>query len=100
MSEDAEPMTPDPSSTDPDRSLDLLDDPETARRYLQWLAVALLALLAVVATFRVYAGASAAIGQFVAPEFRPLFQAAFNLAVLLLAVAGISVLLRRLQAAA
>ncbi|NIS31201.1 MAG: hypothetical protein GWO04_15220, partial [Actinobacteria bacterium] len=72
---------------------------EAARRYLMWAAVALLSVLAVVATVRVYTGASQAIGRFVAYEYRALFQAGFNLAVLLLAVAGISRLLRRLQAA-
>ena len=96
MSED-DPMTEDHDS--PDRPTALLDDPETARRYLLWIAVALLSVLAIVATVRVYTGASQAIGRFVAYEYRALFQAGFNLAVLLLAVAGISRLLRRLQAA-
>lgn len=89
-------MTDDTTTDEPTR---LLDDPETARRYLMWAAVALLALLAVVATLRVYTGTSNAIAQFVAPDFRPLFQAAFNLVVLLLSVAGITVLLRDLKAA-
>ena len=98
MSEEPEPMTEDDHSAD-DASNRFLDDPDQAKRYLMWTAVALLALLAIVATFRVYTSASAAIGRFVAYEYRALFQAAFNLAVLLLAVAGITSLLRRLQAA-
>ncbi len=77
----------------------LLDDPDEAQRYLMWAGVALLALLATVAMLRVYTNTSNAIARFVAPDFRPLFQAAFNLAVLLLAVAGIGTLLRRLRAA-
>ncbi len=93
------PMIDDHTDETDDDSTRLLDDPDVARRYLMWTAVALLAILAVVATFRVYTGASDAIERFVAPEFRPLFQAAFNLVVLLLAVAGITSLLRRLQAA-
>lgn len=97
MTDTDEPM-PNDDSTDDGRTA-LLDDPDQARRYLMWTAVALLALLAVVATFRVYTSASTAIARFVAPDFRPLFQAAFNLVVLLLAVAGITGLLRRLQAA-
>lgn len=97
MSDDTDPMTDD-SPTDGGLTR-FLDDPDDARRYLMWTAVALLALLAVVATFRVYTSASAAIARFVAYEYRALFQAAFNLAVLLLAVAGIVTLLRRLQAA-
>lgn len=98
MSDEIEPMPendPDPP-TDPQR---LLDDPDAARRYLMWAAVALLAVLAVVATFRVYTSASAAIARFVAYEYQALFQAGFNLAVLLLALAGITRLLRALQAA-
>jgi len=77
----------------------LLDDAEAARRYLAWAAVALLALLAVVATVRVYTSASTAIVRFVAPALRPVFEAAFNLVVLLLALAGITRLLRGLRAA-
>lgn len=98
MSDDTEPMTDDASDHTTGR-YGFVDDPETARRYLMWVAVALLALLAIVATFRVYTSASSAISRFVAYEYRALFQAAFNLAVLLLAVAGITTLLRRLQAA-
>lgn len=96
MSDDTEPMTDDVSDSTTGR-YGFVDDPETARRSLMWIAVALLALLAIVATFRVYTSASAAISQFVAYEYRALFQAAFNLAVLLLAVAGITTLLRRLR---
>lgn len=98
MSDDTQPMTEADHPPD-DASNRFLDDPDQAKRYLMWTAVALLALLAVVATFRVYTSASTAIGRFVAYEYRALFQAAFNLAVLLLAVAGITTLLRRLQAA-
>ncbi|MFB6354374.1 MAG: hypothetical protein ABEJ92_09850 [Halobacteriales archaeon] len=105
MSDSPETMTDDgdpaaaSAAAETDGSTRFLDDPDAARRYLMWTAVALLALLAVVAMFRVYTGASAAIARFVAPDFRPLFQAAFNLVVLLLAVAGIVGLLRELQAA-
>lgn len=76
----------------------IVSDPVTAKRYLMWAAVALLALLAAVATLQVYTNVSSAIGRFVAPNYRPVFRAVFNLVVLLLAVAGITVLLRRLQA--
>lgn len=99
---DSEPATTamtDETTADTDGTNRLLDDPAAAKRYLMWTALALLAILAVVATFRVYTSTSTAIGRFVAPEFRPLFQAAFNLVVLLLSVAGITTLLRELQAA-
>lgn len=98
MNDDTEPM-PDDTTDTPTGSDRLLDDPAAARRYLLWIALGLLALLAVVATFQVYTSASTAIARFVAPDFRPLFRAAFNLVVLLLAVAGITTLLRELQAA-
>lgn len=75
-----------------------LADVDRVQRVLIWGGVALLALLAAVATFRVYTGASRAIARFVAPEFQPAFEATFNLAVLLLAIAGIGLLLRRLEA--
>lgn len=97
MSDDTQAITEDsPTEGGSNR---FLDDPRDARQYLMWAAVGLLALLAVVATFRVYTSASAAIARFVAYEYRALFQAGFNLAVLLLAVAGITTLLRRLQGA-
>lgn len=88
-------ITDDPA----DRLASVLDDPMAAKRFLMWVAVALLALLAVVATFQIYTNTSTAIARFVGADFRPLFQAAFNLVVLLLAVAGITRLLQRLQAA-
>ncbi|MDZ7700988.1 MAG: hypothetical protein U5J98_02355 [Halobacteriales archaeon] len=103
MSDESSPTETQPMTDDTpadDTANRLLDDPAEAKRYLLWAAVALLALLAVVATFRVYTSTSQAIGRFVAYEYRALFQAAFNLAVLLLAVAGITSLLRRLQAGA
>ena len=75
-----------------------LADVARVQRVLIGGGVGLLALLAAVATFRVYTSASRAISRFVAPEFQPAFEATFNLAVLLLAIAGIGLLLRRLEA--
>lgn len=72
-------------------------DPTTAKRYLLWGGVVLLALLAAVAMLQVYTNISSAIARFVDPDYRPVFRAVFNLVVLLLAVAGISALLRQLQ---
>lgn len=63
-------------------------------RYLRLGAVGLLSLLAVVATFRLYTSASSAIARWVSPDFVPAFQAAFNLIVLLLALAGLAMLYR------
>lgn len=63
---------------------------------LEWAGLLVLGLLAVIATFRFYLAASTAIGRLVSAEYEPLFQAGFNLVVLLLAITGISLLARRL----
>ena len=68
-------------------------------RYLRLGATGLLAMLALVATFQLYTNTSAAITQWVSPTYVPVFQAAFNLVVLLLALAGLAVLARRRLAA-
>lgn len=65
-------------------------------RTLYWVALGALVLLAAVALLQFYLSASRAISIWVTREYRPLFQAAFNLAVLLVAGAGISVVVRRL----
>ncbi|MFD1589204.1 hypothetical protein ACFR9U_19680 [Halorientalis brevis] len=99
---DSEPMAnSDPDSTDDDQSQ--FPDPgdgglvgEDATRYLYWGAFATLLLLALTATVRFYLSASNAIGIWVAPDFVPVFQAAFNLAVVLGCAVGLSVLVRRM----
>jgi hypothetical protein len=63
---------------------------------LQWAAFAILILVALVATFRFYFAASNAISNFVTHEYRPLFQAIFNLVILLASGLGLSVLVRRI----
>lgn len=68
-------------------------------RYLRLGAIGLLALLALIATVQLYTNTSAAIARWVAPTYVPVFQAAFNLVVLLLALAGLAVLARRRFAA-
>lgn len=60
-------------------------------------ALGLLAMLAIVATIQLYLSVSNAIGIWVTHEFRPLAQAGFNLVVLIVVGAGISVVIRRLQ---
>ena len=67
------------------------------RRYLNYAVLAGLVLLALVAGLRFYLAAGATIDRWVADEYRSLFHAAFNLAVLLLAALGVSVQLRRLR---
>jgi hypothetical protein len=59
-------------------------------RYARYALLGGLTLLALVATLRFYFAASNAIDIWVARQYRPLFQAAFNLVVLLVAAVGIS----------
>jgi hypothetical protein len=66
------------------------------RRYLLYLVVVGLLLLAAVAVVNFYLAANAAITQWIEPEFRQPFRAAFNLVVVLLSAAGIFAVLRRL----
>ena len=68
------------------------------RGYLLRGALLLLVLLAVLATLRFYLAASTAIDIWIERRYRPLFQAAFNLVVLLAAGIGISVVVRKLTA--
>ena len=62
--------------------------------YLMWAGVAVLAVTALVALFGFYTGVSRAISVWVSRSYRPLVNAAFNLALLLAALGGIGLLLR------
>ncbi|MDG5774853.1 hypothetical protein VB773_15325 [Haloarculaceae archaeon H-GB2-1] len=68
----------------------------TTMTYIQWAAFGILALLALVATFRFYMAASRAISIWISSDFEPIFQAIFNLAILAAAALGLSILARRL----
>lgn len=70
-------------------------DVATAVAYLQWGAIAALALLALVAVAGLYASLSELIDVWVAPRYRPPARAALNFAVLCASVAGLVGLLRR-----
>ncbi|WP_227353551.1 hypothetical protein [Haladaptatus salinisoli] len=70
---------------------------ERIRAYLYRGALVLLVLFAVVALFQFYTSALAVIRTFVADRYRPLFNAAFNLAVLLTTGIGISYVVRRMD---
>jgi Ni/Fe-hydrogenase subunit HybB-like protein len=65
--------------------------------YLQWGGIAALALLAAVAGVGVYTSVGAVIDVWVADRYRPLARAAFNAAVLCVALAGMFPLLRRVR---
>ena len=63
--------------------------------YLRWAGVVVLAVTALVALVGFYTGVSRVISVWVTSEYRPLVNAAFNLALLLAALGGIGLLLRR-----
>lgn len=71
------------------------DEKRSAIEYLELAAVAGLVVLVAVAGFGFYTSASQAITRLISAAYEPAFQAAFNLALLLLAVAGLSVLAQR-----
>ncbi|MFU1781680.1 hypothetical protein ACM16X_09890 [Haloarcula japonica] len=72
------------------------DSGPTIAVYAQWAVFAILTLVALIATLQFYFSASSAIDTFVTDRYRPLFNAAFNLAVVLACGLGLSVLVRRL----
>lgn len=93
------------TQTDTDPSTDAAEasengsDEETGnrvRRYANYAILAVLGLLAFVAVVRLYLSVSNVIATWITDEYRSLFQAAFNLLVLLAAGVGISYQLRRL----
>ncbi len=69
---------------------------EGLARYLHLGAVAALSVLALIATFRLYASGSRAVSLWVSTAYEPLFQAGFNLVVVLVAVSAVAFLLDRL----
>lgn len=69
----------------------------SAATYLYWGLLVALGLLALLALFRFYTSASRAIAVWIAPSFEPVLLAAFNLAVLLAACVGISLVVRELN---
>jgi uncharacterized membrane protein len=69
---------------------------ERVRRYANYAVLLVLGILAFVAVIQLYLSVSNAIRTWIEPEYRSLFQAAFNLVVLLAAGLGISYQLRRL----
>lgn len=65
-------------------------------RYVNYAVLGGLCLLAFVAALQFYLSASQAINIWVTREYRPVFQAVFNVAIVLLAGTGIAFQLRRL----
>jgi hypothetical protein len=73
------------------------DEERSPAKYLYWGTFAVLLILALVAVVRFYMSASRAISIWIAPDFVPIFQSAFNLAVLFACALGLSVLVRRMR---
>lgn len=99
MSNEQPTPTDDGQATDQSESADGSGDGDIGERMLtygQWAAFALLLVVALIATVRLYLAASATIDTFVTHRYRPLFMAGFNLAVLLACGLGLSALVRRL----
>lgn len=74
-------------------------EPSSGTRFrtaVNYLALAGLGLTLLVAGIQFYASVTASIDRFVAREFQPLVRAVFNLALVVLAAAGISIQLRRI----
>lgn len=67
----------------------------SAGEVVELVALAGLVVLGAIAAIGFYNSAATAINRLVSPEFQPMFQAAFDLVVLLAAGIGVSVLLRR-----
>jgi hypothetical protein len=87
--------TADPSPAGSDAS-GPMDGEMSVFEQLQWGALVLLIVAAIWATAQFYLSATRAIEVWVGTGYQPVVMAAFNLAVLLSAVAGIARLARRL----
>lgn len=91
------PTEPHDESTGSDHDAQADGRSHDLRALLDRAALAALVLLAVIAGLRFYLAASSTIDQWIVREYRSLFHATFNLALLLLAGYGISVQLRRMR---
>lgn len=90
----SEQTPPDDPPTDTERgSLDEFGS-DRATKLLRWVGVVVLAVTAAVALAGFYNGVNGTIRVFVADPYRPAFRAAFNLALLLVALGGIGLLVR------
>lgn len=88
-----EPETNEPEASSAPASKPDADESESGsdlRRKANYALLAGLSLLALIAALQFYLNASSTINQWVTREYRSLFQALFNLVVLLIAGAGIT----------
>ena len=68
------------------------------RRLVAWAGLGVLSLLVLVAFAGFYSSVGTIIDLWIEPRHQPIMRAAFNLAVLLVALAGVSVAVRELSA--
>jgi len=93
---DAEAVSEVPEQTAEEDSNGLDEfDRDRATELLRWAGVVVLAVTAAVALAGFYNGVNGTIRVFVADPYQPAFRAAFNLSLLLVALGGIGVLIRR-----
>lgn len=97
MSEETPPQTDEAPNANESGASDAVREALSSNfvRYVNYVVLAALVLLALVAGVQLYAAVSRTINQWIVAEYRSLFHAAFNLAVLLIAGAGISWQIRR-----
>lgn len=79
---------------------DAQSDESTVRDYKDLFlkgALGFFAILIIVATIGLYTSTTAVINTWIAREYQPIFQAVFNLIVLLTAGIGLSIVARRLR---
>ena len=72
-------------------------DRPDVRRLLAWAGLGLLSLLALVAFAGFYSSVGTIIDLWIEPRHQPIIRAAFNLSVLLVALAGVSLSVRELS---
>ncbi|SER12370.1 hypothetical protein [Natrinema salaciae] len=87
-----------PSTTGSDAAVGFGPGSDGIQRYLAWGALGVCSLLAVFALIQFYGSVTNAIDLWVDAKYQPLIRAAFNLAVLLTSLIGVSLLVRELNA--
>lgn len=80
-----------------ERGADAFGPDSEIRRYLAWGGLGVCSLVALVGLFQFYGSVAAVIDIWVAPKYEPVARAAFNLAVLLVGIAGVSWSVRELS---
>lgn len=83
--------------SDPDADSSPLPDPDAVARYLQWGALVGFVILGIIAATGLYTSAGRVIEVWVAQRYQPVVRTVFNASLLLVAAAGASAVLSRLD---